>query len=218
VDWLTVALEYKMTKPDCSRLLSFLVAGALALSATTGAARGEDRNLQLFQSLTFVDAEGHVVRSDDFPGQWLLVYFGYTHCADFCPTGLSVMVNALDEIGPAAKQVQPIFITVDPENDKGVVLRNFTAAFDKRMVGLGGSVTQIKEAATALGVSFEKIRTGDYDYIVDHGLSYALIDLDRRRVQTFRIGEAHMLAQKLIDTLLKAGVSLDNVNNLRAFR
>ena len=89
--------------------------------------------------LTFVDADGRTVRSTDFAGKWLLVYFGYTHCTDLCPTGLSVLANALDQIGPAAEHVQPLFITVDPERDKGPLLRTFTQSFDKRLIGLGGT-------------------------------------------------------------------------------
>ena len=61
------------------------------------------------------------------PGKWLLVYFGYTHCTDLCPTGLSVLANALDQIGPAAEHVQPLFVTVDPERDKGPLLRTLRA-------------------------------------------------------------------------------------------
>jgi protein SCO1/2 len=107
----------------------------------------------------------------DFPGKWVLIYFGYTHCADFCPTGLSVLANALDQIGPAAAHVQPLFVTVDPERDKGEVLRDFTQAFDKRLIGLGGTVEQIKAAATALGASFEQVTQGS-GYVIDHSSAY----------------------------------------------
>ena len=63
--------------------------------------------------------------------------------------------------GRPRSHVQPLFVTVDPERDKGPLLRTFTEAFDKRLIGLGGSVEQIKEAADALGVSFEKVAQGD---------------------------------------------------------
>ena len=112
-------------------------------------------------------------------GKWLLVYFGYTHCADFCPTGLSVIVNAFDQIGPAAKHIQPLFITVDPERDRGLLLRTFTQAFDKRLVGLGGSVEQVRGSRPGLGVVFEKVVQGS-DYTIDHSAAYTLIDPARR--------------------------------------
>jgi protein SCO1/2 len=182
-----------------------------------GAAAAEELRLAPDHPLDFIDSDGRVVRSTDFPGKWVLIYFGYTHCADFCPTGLSVLANALDQIGPAAAHVQPLFVTVDPERDKGEVLRDFTQAFDKRLIGLGGTVEQIKAAATALGASFEQVTQGS-GYVIDHSSAYVLIDPSHERAQTMRIAEPHVLAAKLIETMTKAGVALDKVNNVGAYR
>src|SRR5215831_8684605 len=123
-----------------------LVLAALLAAVPGGEARGETA-LPLTRPLTFLDADGRLVRFADFPGRWLLVYFGYTHCSDLCPTGLSVLATALEEIGPAARDIQPLFITVDPERDKGALLRSFSRSFDQRLIGLGGSLEQIREAA-----------------------------------------------------------------------
>jgi cytochrome oxidase Cu insertion factor (SCO1/SenC/PrrC family) len=198
-----------------SRSLTWVVlalAAASALTPPTGSAPAADGSRSLNQQLTFADAEGRVVRSTDFLGKWLLVYFGYTHCADLCPTGLSVLVTALDKIGPAAEYVQPLFVTVDPERDKGPVLRSFTEAFDKRLIGLGGTVEQIQDAADALGVSFQKVLQGESAYVVDHSSSYVLIDPSRTRSEALRVAEPHLLAAKLIEVLAKAGAPLHNVN------
>jgi cytochrome oxidase Cu insertion factor (SCO1/SenC/PrrC family) len=170
------------------------------------------------EPLTFVDAEDHVVSSADFPGKWLLIYFGYTHCADLCPTGLSVMVSAFEQIGPAADHVQPLFITVDPERDKGPVLRDFAQAFDQRLIGLSGTVDQIRKAADALGVSFQKVAQGDANYVVDHSSSYALVDPSRAKAVVVRVAEPHLLAAKMIEVLTRAGTPLDKVNNVGAYR
>jgi len=191
---------------------------ALVLSLCIGSAIAQELRLAPDRALTFVDADGRAVRSTDFRGKWLLVYFGYTHCTDLCPTGLSILANALDQIGPAADHVQPLFVTVDPERDKGPLLRTFAQAFDKRLIGLGGSVTQIKEAAAALGVSFEKVAQGGSGYVVDHSSTFVLIDPSRTRAQSLRIAEPHLLGAKLIDALTKAGVPLDNVKNVGAYR
>src|SRR5262249_61568346 len=99
-----------MKRPTNSALLPAAIALALVAYAQAGA-RGRMLEARL---LTFTDADGNVVRSTDFAGKWLLVYFGYSHCADLCPTGLSVLANALDQIGPAAEHIRPLFITVDP--------------------------------------------------------------------------------------------------------
>jgi len=194
-----------------------LAVAALLAAVPGGEALGET-DLPLTRPLTFLDADGRPVRFADFPGRWLLVYFGYTHCSDLCPTGLSVLATALEEIGPAADRIQPLFVTVDPERDKGALLRNFSRSFDQRLIGLGGSLEQIREAAAALGVSFQKVVQGDADYVVDHSSSYSLIDPARTRVEVLRIAEPHLLAAKLIEVLMRAGVPLEDVNNAGAFR
>src|SRR6516162_6277802 len=175
--------------------LACAVVAALALWAQAGtppyaSAAEEGRRLDA-RPLTFRDADGNIVRGTDFAGKWLLVYFGYSHCADLCPTGLSVLANALDQIGPAAEHIQPLFITVDPERDNGAILRSFPQAFDRRMIGLGGSIEQIKEAAEVFGVSFRKVAQGDWDYVVDHTSSYTLVDPSRNQAQPLREAEPH---------------------------
>jgi protein SCO1/2 len=98
------------------------------------------------------------------------------------------------------------------------MLRTFTEAFDKRLIGLGGTVEQIRDAADALGISFKKVVQGDSNYVVDHSSNYVLIDPSRVRAQTLLFAEPHLLAAKLIEVLTKAGVPLDNVNNIGAYR
>jgi protein SCO1 len=133
-----------------------LVSTAFSLGLSTFAAKGDEAKISLDHPFALVDAEGKSVTSVDFRGKWLLIYFGYTHCSDQCPTALSAMAEALDEIGPAAGQIQPLFITVDPERDRGPMLRNFTAAFDQRLIGLTGTREQITDIAHALGVKYER--------------------------------------------------------------
>ena len=202
--------------------LACAAVAALALWAQAGtppyaSAAEEGRRLDA-RPLTFRDADGNIVRGTDFAGKWLLVYFGYSHCADLCPTGLSVLANALEQIGPAAQYIQPLFITVDPERDKGPILKSFPKAFDPRMVGLGGSADEIKKAAEVFGISIRKVIQGDSDYVVDHTSSYTLVDPSRTRAEELREAEPHLLAAKLLAALSKAGVPLDNVNNIGAYR
>src|SRR5207249_6521363 len=99
-----------MTRLLRQTIVAITFAGALALPPISTAAAAQELRLAPDPPLTFVDADGRGVRSSDFPGKWLLIYFGYTHCADLCPTGLSVLVNALDQIGSAAAHVQPLFV------------------------------------------------------------------------------------------------------------
>jgi cytochrome oxidase Cu insertion factor (SCO1/SenC/PrrC family) len=200
------------------KALAFAVATVLALWAQAGTPAAEKGRALDARMLTFTDGDGNTVRGTDFAGKWLLVYFGYSHCADLCPTGLSVLANALEQIGPAAEHIQPLFITVDPERDNGAVLRSFAQAFDRRMVGLGGSVDEIKMAAETFGISIRKVIQGDSDYVVDHTSSYTLVDPSRTQAEELREAEPHLLAVKLLAALSKAGAPLDNVNNIGAYR
>jgi cytochrome oxidase Cu insertion factor (SCO1/SenC/PrrC family) len=195
-----------------------LILFALAAAGSPVGSRAQQLPLTPDRPLLFIDAQGTLVRSTDFPGKWLLVYFGYTHCSDICPTGLSVMAGALEQIGAAGDHVQPLFVTVDPERDSGPLLRAFTASFDRRLIGLSGSVEQIRQAADALGVSFRKVASGESDYVVDHSSNYTLIDPMHTQAEVLRIAEPHVLASKLIEVMTKAGVPLDNVNNVAAYR
>ncbi|HEX3537810.1 MAG TPA: SCO family protein [Stellaceae bacterium] len=164
------------------------------------------------------DADGKSVTAETFPGRWLLLYFGYTHCADQCPTALSALVEALNEIGPAAEQIQPLFVTVDPARDRGPALRAFTAAFDKRIVGLTGSDEQIADAARMFGVEYQKVREGSDDYVIDHSTTLSLVGPDRRQAVTFAFAEPYLIAAKLLDELQRGGAALGAVNNLGAYR
>ena len=155
---------------------------------------------------------------DNFPGKWLLIYFGYSHCADQCPTALSAIVEALDQIGRAADYIQPLFITVDPERDRGPALRDFTASFDKRIVGLTGTPEQITAAAKALDVKYEKVLEGGDDYVVDHSTTLSVIGPDRREALTFAMAEPYAIAATLIALLDRSGAALGNVYNLGAYR
>jgi protein SCO1 len=199
-------------------LLAALIIASAAFLAAAATGYAQDAREAPPEPLSFVDADGHIVLSTDFPGKWLLIYFGYMHCSDLCPTGLSVLHNALDQIGPAASQVQPLFVTVDPERDRGPELRRFAQAFDERLVGLSGTPAEIKRAAAALGVVFDKVEQPGSDYVVDHSSAYVLIDPTHRRVRSFRIAEAHLLASKLIELMSAAGTPLGPINNLGAYR
>jgi len=199
-------------KPGLAALLLVLLVGW-----GTAAAAAEKR-IVLDQPLALADADGKTVTSNDFPGKWLLIYFGYIHCADQCPTALSAMVEALAEIGPAAEHIQPVFVTVDPERDRGAALKDFIAAFDKRIVALTGSPEQIAAAAEALGIEYRKVLSGNEDYVIDHSSVLSLIGPDRHEAVTFAFAEPYMIAAKLVELLERGGVALGSVNNLRAYR
>lgn len=135
-----------------------------------------------------VDGDGHAVTDRTWPGKYLLVYFGYTFCPDVCPTTLSSVADALDQLGTAADRVQPLFITVDPKRDTPAVVKQYAASFSPRLVGLTGSPEQIAAVAKAYRVYYAEHRTGPGpdDYTMDHSSVLYLMGPDGRFLQPIR--------------------------------
>jgi protein SCO1/2 len=103
------------------------------------------------------DAGGNRVRAVDLRGRWLLILFGYTHCPDLCPTALGEIADALARLGPLAAQVQPIFVSFDPQRDTPKALGEYVQHFDARILPLSGSAEQLARAAGSFGVVFYKV-------------------------------------------------------------
>ena len=130
---------------------------------------------------TLVDETG-VPRSDaSFRGRYMLVFFGYTHCADVCPQTLTEVSEALDRIDPRARRVQPIFITVDPARDTPQRLRAYVAGFSPTLIGLTGTAAQLGAVERQFHVVVEPDPAeGDGD--LDHSAVIYLLDPEGRFV------------------------------------
>jgi len=116
-----------------------------------------------------IDHTGRSRTDADFRGKLVVIYFGYTHCPDVCPTELQAISLALDALGTAAALVQPLFITVDPERDTPSVLADYVSSFHARLVALTGPASAIRSMALAYKVFFAKSATVGLDgYAIDH--------------------------------------------------
>jgi protein SCO1/2 len=124
---------------------------------------------------TLTDSSGHKRSDSEFRGKLMIVYFGYTFCPDVCPADLMAITQALDELGPAASGIQPIFITVDPERDTKE-LGEYVSAFHRSFIGLTGSPEEIRKVANAYRAFYAKVpsaRSGEY--AIDHtGVIYLM--------------------------------------------
>ena len=129
------------------------------------------------------DQTGHRRTDADFQGKLIVIYFGYTYCPDVCPTELQSITLALDKLGAAADIVQPLFITVDPERDTPARLADFVSSFHPRLIGLTGSLAEIRKTAIAYRTFFAKngATTADH-YSVDHTGFIYLLGKDGRYV------------------------------------
>ena len=128
---------------------------------------------------TLTDQHGERVTEQDFAGRFLLVYFGYTFCPDICPTSLTVMAAAIDELPQAqAEQVVPVFITVDPARDTVEQLADYAPLFHPRLVALTGSEEEVRGAARAYRVYYHVPEEDGDAYLVDHSTFVYLMGPD----------------------------------------
>ena len=118
---------------------------------------------------TLIDQTGKTRSDTDFRGKLLLVFFGYTTCPDICPTELMQIGLAIDKLGAAGDEVQPLFISVDPERDTPAVLAPYVALFHPRLIGLTGTAEQVRAAADAYKAYYSKYTPPDGGvYLIDH--------------------------------------------------
>lgn len=135
---------------------------------------------------TLVDQDGRTRHDTDFRGKLMLVYFGYTYCPDVCPTELQTMADAMERLGDKAAEVQPIFITVDPQRDTPAHLKDYAAAFDPRLVALTGTAEQVADAARAYKVYYKAAKQENGEYLVDHSSFVFLMDREGKYATHFR--------------------------------
>ena len=120
--------------------------------------------------------DGRAVTEADYRGKWLIVYFGYTYCPDACPTALAEIAQAVDRLGDLGDQVQPLFVTVDPERDTPTVLAEYVKSFGAHMVALRGTAAATAAAAHAFRVSYVRRELGGGSYAMDHSSFIYVID------------------------------------------
>jgi len=113
-----------------------------------------------------------------------IIYFGYSHCPDACPTALNNLAIALQDMGGERRFFQPVFVAVDPERDTPEVLRDYIANFDKSILVLSGSSAELKKFSWIFGATFtlRKFEATDGDYVVDHTANFILALADGTRV------------------------------------
>lgn len=133
------------------------------------------------RTLALTDAEGKPRTLADFKGKVSVVFFGYTHCPDVCPTTLAELAEVKAMLGKDGERVQAVFVTVDPERDTAPVLKAYVDGFNAGFVALRGSPEQIKQATREFKVFFAKVpgRT-ESTYTIDHTAGAYVFDAQGR--------------------------------------
>ena len=126
-----------------------------------------------------VDHDGRPVDQSMLEGKWSLVFFGFTYCPDFCPTTLAALEATKQRLGDKAKNLQIIFISVDPERDTPQALKDYLSSegFPEGVIGLTGTPAQVRAAADAYKAFFQKVGEGE-DYTMNHSLTVYLMGPD----------------------------------------
>jgi protein SCO1/2 len=176
-------------------LLAALTMGPIASSAADPAT-AESGGREIGGPFTLVDQNGITVTDAQFRGTWLLVYFGYTHCPDACPTALSDIAAALGALDPAKHdKVRAIFISVDPERDTPAVMKDYVEAFeDADIVGLTGSTEQVSAAEAVYRIRARRYARADGDYTMSHASTIDIMDPAGRFITLVR---PEQLAERL---------------------
>lgn len=128
-----------------------------------------------------VDQEGRAVDESLLQGKWSLVFFGFTYCPDYCPTTLAALDATQARLGDRAKDLQIVFISVDPERDTPKALKDYLASdgFPEGVIGLTGTPEQVKAAANAYKAFYQKVGEGE-GYTMNHSLTVYLMGPDGR--------------------------------------
>jgi protein SCO1/2 len=156
--------------------------GPLVGTDITGADFAKDFSLQ--------DHHGQKRQLKDYLGKTVVMFFGYTHCPDVCPTTMADMAKAMKLLGEQANQVQVIFITLDPERDTQEVLAKYVPSFDERFVGLYGNAAQIAETAKTFKVFYQKqVEAGKSGYSIDHSAGSYVYDKTGKVRIYFKYGQ-----------------------------
>ena len=158
-------------RADAGRLMKELMSGRAAVGGP----------------FELADPAGRPRALAEFRGRLVLLYFGYTHCPDACPTDLARIGAMLRSLGDEARAIQPLFVTLDPERDTPAVLREYAAAFHPQFIALRGSEEETRRVATSYKVFYEKVPQ-PRGYFIDHAPLTFLLDRDGRYIAFFPPG------------------------------
>lgn len=149
---------------------------------------------------TLVNQHGQTVDQSILNGKWSLVFFGFTHCPDYCPTTLGVLDVVQKELGDAARDLQIVFVSVDPDRDTPQMLKDYLSSegFPEGVIGLTGTEEQVRAASKAYRAYYQKVGEGE-GYTMNHSLTVYLMGPDGQ----FRSAVSHDLGPTRTVALIK---------------
>ena len=173
-------------------LLGFSVAALCVVYAVSllSPVRGTAASTQIGGPFTLVDDTGVTVTEKAIGGKPYAMYFGYTFCPDVCPTTLLDLSRWIKKLGPDADKVNYVFVTVDPERDTVQSMHDYLSAFDKRIRGCTGTLSEIAQIAKEYRVYYKKVPADGGGYTMDHSSIIYLMGPDGKFVAPIRPDES----------------------------
>lgn len=168
---------------------AMLVAAAMLLSGCDGSSRADEPSfintdltgLPYASNFSLPDHTGRMRTLEDFRGKAVVVFFGFTHCPDVCPTTMAEMAAVMQQLGPMSDRVQVLFVTVDPERDTPEILSQYVPAFDPRFIGLTGDLEQTEKVVKEFKAFYQKVPGKEPgSYTVDHTAGSYVFDPEGR--------------------------------------
>jgi protein SCO1/2 len=169
------------------------VAGLVLCAAVVLLVTGRGQGPSLAQvaaiggSFSLTDQNGRTVTDQDLKGRPFLVFFGFTHCPDICPTAMFEISEVIRKLGPDGDRMRALFITVDPERDTPAALKDYLSSFDPRIIGLTGDDAAIAGVAKAYRAYYKRTPLADSGYAMDHTAIIYLMGKDGRFVTPFSL-------------------------------
>jgi len=164
-----------------------LVVGLVLMLWALGGLRNVAAPAAIGGPFQLTDQAGRTVTENNMKGRPTLIFFGYTHCPDVCPTSLFEMSEVLRAMGKDADRVNAYFISVDPERDTTAAIKDYLSSFDPHLEGLTGSPDQVAKVISAYRVFARKVPSKDGDYTMDHTALIYLMDRDGKFVSPFNL-------------------------------
>jgi protein SCO1/2 len=181
-----------------------LVVGAGAIGYATFLMTPKVRAAGSFgAAFTLTDDRGESITEKALSGHPSLVYFGYTHCPDVCPTTLYDMAGWFKTLGPQADGLKAYFFTVDPERDTPEIMHSYTGNFTDRIIGITGDPGEMQKAIKGWRIYAKKVPSPDGGYTMDHTASVLLVDADGNLRGTIAYQENTDVALQKIRNLLQ---------------
>lgn len=171
-------------------IAAFAASLAVGLALTLwlmGGPRGMTAASSIGGPFQLVDQAGQTVSEKSLQGKPTIIFFGFTHCPDVCPTALFEMSEILRAMGKDANRLNAYFVSVDPERDTPDIMKSYLSSFDPNLKGLTGSPEQVAGVISAYRVYAKKVPMKDGDYTMDHTALIYLMDREGRFVAPFNI-------------------------------